>query len=157
MEQSATHTSPATSTTRDIEKKEITSKKFITIDTTSTNPIETEIAAIVQAILTPDTPDQEVNTLLGTLESLGKLVEQSEEEAAPNQQKEMDIRLGLTPLHKAVRDNNEQEARSLLEQGANPDEAALFFSFTPRQMAAEEPETPTSQLVLSWPQAPTAK
>ncbi len=129
-------------------KTSLASKASSPTDAAIQTKENTQPDAILQILLNPNTPEQEFNNLLDTL----ALLALQEKPAAPDEQAyALDDVLGITPLHQAVRENNEQKAHTLLEQGANPDEPAAHFSFTPRQMAANEPDTPTSQLVLSWP------
>lgn len=119
---------------------------------------DTQPDTIMQALYAPDLSEQDINCLLSMLAR----TEKQEQTVAPEKQKyAIEYLLHLTPLQKAVLEDDEAEARSLLQQGANPDEPdelaghssfpPRYFAFTPRQMAANEPDSPTSQLVLSWP------
>ncbi len=109
---------------------------------------KTKPDAIIQALLDANTPEQEIDPLLS---KLAQATEQEQPVMPDGQKYALDYFLGLTPLHKAVLEDNEQEAHSLLQQGADPDEPAVYFSFTPRQIATDAPYSPTSQLVLHWP------
>lgn len=110
---------------------------------------------IIKAIHSPDASDTEIAALCDLLDKIAQekrlQLDSTEQKISPEQEYALDNVLGLTPLHQAVRDNNEQEVTALLKEGANPDLPGVYFPFTPRQMAAEEPMSPAHQLVLTWP------